>query len=321
MTNNLPKISIVIPAFNAEHFIVEAIKSVLAQESDWSFEVLVVDDGSHDRTAELVTKLVQSDARLQLIKKENGGPGSARNIGVQKANGEIVLFLDADDCMLPGRLQHQGAFMLSQQDAVVSFGDMIVQGGNRSAIEKWKHLSSTNDEFIEISRPFSRLVAERCYVCNSASAVKRGAYIAVGMQRTDIMVAEDLDFWCRMATAGGRFFLTHKQYTWLRRENHGNLMNSVYKYRDPTMILAEQLRMNKGLLSPEELKLVKAHLDWRANMYFRHLWICGYSNLLFEIDKLADVVSPKIISRWKLVKIFPGWIGRRLQQLKQMVFS
>ena len=92
-------LSIVIPAYQAEATICRTINSVLA----WNLcelELIVVDDGSTDNTASLVSMIAASDSRLRLISQPNGGRSSARNRGVREATGAAVMFLDADDFLL-----------------------------------------------------------------------------------------------------------------------------------------------------------------------------------------------------------------------------
>jgi len=94
-------ISVVIPLYNKEASIAQSLGSVLSQSYD-DFEVVIVDDGSTDGSVSIVETL--KDPRVRLIKQENGGPSKARNTGVRNANGEWILFIDADDEMLPGAL-------------------------------------------------------------------------------------------------------------------------------------------------------------------------------------------------------------------------
>ena len=98
-----PLVTVLIDTYNYGHYVEEAIESVLSQDfSPQQMEVLVVDDGSTDDTAERVRKY---DRRIQYLWKPNGGQASAFNFGLERARGEIVAFLDADDYWLPGKLQ------------------------------------------------------------------------------------------------------------------------------------------------------------------------------------------------------------------------
>jgi glycosyltransferase involved in cell wall biosynthesis len=98
-----PRVTVLIDSYNYGHFIEEAIESVLAQDFPAErLEILVVDDGSTDDTAERVRKY---GARVEYIYKPNGGQASAFNVGLRAAKGEIVAMLDADDYWLPGKLR------------------------------------------------------------------------------------------------------------------------------------------------------------------------------------------------------------------------
>ena len=103
-------VSVIIPAFNAEADIGEALQSVLVQTHQ-SIEVIVVDDGSSDDTGAIVEKFVRMDARVQLMRQCNLGVGAARNAGIRKARGKYIAPLDADDLWFPEKLEEQVARM------------------------------------------------------------------------------------------------------------------------------------------------------------------------------------------------------------------
>lgn len=96
-------ISVIIPLYNKEAIIGQSLQSVLSQDYD-DFEVIVVNDGSTDRSADIVHSI--TDPRVRIIEQENGGPSKARNTGVRNAKGEWVVFLDADDELLPATLSY-----------------------------------------------------------------------------------------------------------------------------------------------------------------------------------------------------------------------
>lgn len=89
-------ISIIVPAYNAEKTIERCLGSLLVGSGE-SVEVVCVDDGSTDKTAEIVEKMVQKDNRCKLLKQKNQGVSAARNAGLRKASGEYIMFCDADD--------------------------------------------------------------------------------------------------------------------------------------------------------------------------------------------------------------------------------
>lgn len=111
-------ISVIIPCYNAERYLAPCLQSVLAQDFA-EFEVLLIDDGSTDQTAEIAGRYAREDARIRVLRQENKGVSSARNLGLSQARGEWVLFLDGDDLLMPGALR----ILLSAADEKT---DMVV---------------------------------------------------------------------------------------------------------------------------------------------------------------------------------------------------
>lgn len=99
-----PTISVVIPLYNKAQYIEKTINSVLNQTYD-HFEIVIVDDGSTDESVNVIKKTFDSD-KIRLSQKENGGPSSARNRGVLESKGDWIVFLDADDILLPNALEY-----------------------------------------------------------------------------------------------------------------------------------------------------------------------------------------------------------------------
>src|SRR5690348_10269988 len=99
----MPTVSVVIPAFNAAEYIGQAIDSVLAQTHQ-PIEIIVVDDGSTDQTAQIAAAY---PAPVRVLRKPNGGPASARNMGIAAATGSWIALLDADDRWLANKLERQ----------------------------------------------------------------------------------------------------------------------------------------------------------------------------------------------------------------------
>lgn len=97
-------VSVIIPAYNAEKYLLSAAQSVISQSVD-DWELLLVDDGSTDSTPDICDSLAASDSRIRAFHKPNGGLSDARNYGIDRARGEYIMFLDADDVLNPGILR------------------------------------------------------------------------------------------------------------------------------------------------------------------------------------------------------------------------
>jgi len=121
----MPIVSVIIPAYNSAEFIAEAIDSLLKQTLH-DLEIIVVDDGSDDTTYSIAESRATSDARIKLIRRENGrgGAASARNAGLAVASGEYIALLDADDIALPDRLATMVNAMKNAH-AEIGFADMV----------------------------------------------------------------------------------------------------------------------------------------------------------------------------------------------------
>ncbi|MBD2075737.1 glycosyltransferase family 2 protein [Phormidium sp. FACHB-592] len=103
---SLPLVSVIIPAYNAEQFVERTLNSVLNQTYQ-KLEVIVIDDGSHDRTAEIVSEIAHRDDRVILLHQPNSGVAAARNLGIQHSRGEFIAPIDADDLWHPENIAKQ----------------------------------------------------------------------------------------------------------------------------------------------------------------------------------------------------------------------
>jgi glycosyltransferase involved in cell wall biosynthesis len=113
-----PAVSIVMPVYNRDALIARALDSVLAQTFT-DYETIIVDDGSTDRTWEVVDRFASREARVRPFRQPNGGPGAARNVGIENACGGWIAFLDSDDIWTPAKLAN--AMRLARENRDVEF--------------------------------------------------------------------------------------------------------------------------------------------------------------------------------------------------------
>jgi glycosyltransferase involved in cell wall biosynthesis len=209
-----PSVTTVIAAFNAERFLGEAIESALAQDYE-RHEVVVVDDGSTDRTAEIA----RGYDGVRVISQENQGPGGARNTGIAAAGGELIAILDSDDLMVEGRLQKQVRYLLDHRKAGAVLGllEPLVEPGVE--VPPWigpdvyKSPRAPEDENL----PFGGV-----YVAASMVAWRR-TFEAIGGYDPAFHHSEDLDWLLRLMesdlTVG-----TIDEVVVIRRVHGGNMV-------------------------------------------------------------------------------------------------
>lgn len=121
---NTPKVSIIIPIYNAEQHLRKCLESI-KEQSYKDFEAILVDDGSTDKSADICSEYVRHDNRFSYVCKENGGVSSARNLGISKARGTWMSFIDADDWVVKEYLQ----VLMSQQNVadITFFGEITIK--------------------------------------------------------------------------------------------------------------------------------------------------------------------------------------------------
>jgi glycosyltransferase involved in cell wall biosynthesis len=192
-----PLVSVIVPAYQAEAYIGEALASALAQEHR-ELEVIVVDDGSTDRTAEIAAA-----HGVKVIRQGNGGPAAARNAGLALARGELLAILDADDIWPPDRITRQVAHLREHP------GDGMVMG--------------LTEPFVTPGEPrpahFPQLIDRSAYAGHpSTLLVRREVFELVGRFDESLRLSEDLDWLARATDAGVR--IGRLQHTLLRYRIH-----------------------------------------------------------------------------------------------------
>lgn len=121
----MAKVSVIIPVYNVEYVVGACIESVLRQTYD-DLELLLIDDGSIDRSREVCQKYAEQDARVFVWHIQNGGPGAARNFGIEKASGEWICFVDSDDLIDPAYLESFFKMEIPKKNTLVIQGISIV---------------------------------------------------------------------------------------------------------------------------------------------------------------------------------------------------
>lgn len=199
-------ISVVIPAYNAERYVAEAIQSVLGQ-SHPPVEVIVIDDGSTDGTADVVRSFPD---KVHYRYQENRGIGDARNKGIELARGTFLAFLDADDCWPENKLSLQLRQFELEPELDMVFGQAL-QLVNGSA---WENRHSNND--------LSRLNLTPAIIPGGI-LVKRETFLRVGTFRSDTKIGEFIDWYARAIEMGLKSRVPPDLVLWRRihDSNHG----------------------------------------------------------------------------------------------------
>jgi len=184
----LPLVSVIIPTYNAEQYIAVAVESVLGQ-SYRQFELIVIDDGCTDRTAEKLA--AYKEARV--IRQGNAGPSAARNHGIRIAKGKYCAFLDSDDIMMPERLKLQVHKMEEHSEAGLVYTDLMTFDEN-GIVHKSKK------EFIKphSGKVLGKLLREN-FITASTVMVRRDCFKKAGYFDESMNHSEDYKMWLNIA--------------------------------------------------------------------------------------------------------------------------
>jgi glycosyltransferase involved in cell wall biosynthesis len=217
-----PTISVIIPVYNGERFLAEALQSVLDQILPPG-EIIVVDDGSTDDSAAVVARCAaQSRLPIRYVFQQNAGPAAARNRGLALACGEIIAFQDADDLWTEGRLAIQVG-LLARHPAVHA-----VIGRTRFIYE-----DTAPAEFAAMA---DATVSPHWFLGIHSGLYRRSAFEVVGPFNAALRYHEDID-WFRRARAAGLIILPHDDAVLLHRRHAANMTN------DRAALRREFLRM------------------------------------------------------------------------------
>lgn len=244
-----PRVSVVIPCYEQARFLAEAVESVLAQSfRDW--EILIVDDGSPDDTAEVARALIakHSDRRIRLVEKPNGGPSSARNAGIRAARGAYVLPLDADDMIRPTLLEK----LVPVLDARPGVG---------FAYAHIQHFGALDTEYPLPDFDRVTLIAKDNIAC-VCSLLRKSMWEEVGGYDEAMREGyEDWDFWISCVERGWDGYCVHEPLFLYRKTGQGRLQDAN---RQREVSMATIVRNHPKLYDERSQRWASGVLERRA---------------------------------------------------------
>lgn len=188
MEINKKLVSIIMPTYNANKYIKEAVDSIIKQTYN-NWELLIVDDASTDSTQQIITEYINKDDRIKLIKGKKQGIGGALNLGISIAKGDYIARMDADDISLPLRLEKQIQFMERHSDIGVCATQYYCFTYNN--VQKKNMCKLFTDQDIKAGMIFSDVIGH-------PTVMFRKKVFDEGWRYKENIIAEDYDLWTRM---------------------------------------------------------------------------------------------------------------------------
>lgn len=306
------EISVIIPTYNRADILCRAIDSVLSQTYQ-DFEIIIVDDGSTDKTKEVLDEYMagmdpSSSRKIKYIYKENGGAGSARNAGIDAASGDYIAFLDADDFILKDSLLYRINFLMKNPGVDLVFTDYYIKVNETTVFNEesraykadfWNKLKKE----IKFSNESGYILKDSFYsnflyftpfpICTITVMLKKCILSLIGKFREDISIGEDRDFWMRIVknhTAG----YINKPLSCYNNFQSSVSKNTVKYCRDRIKVFRELFsdaeidrRLLKKLIANEYFEL--GYYYYKSNFYLESKW-CFIQSFIFSKGPLKVVL-------------------------------
>ena len=305
MVSYLPLISVIMPAYNAENFVDQALNSVISQTYK-NIEILIVDDGSQDRTAEIINHIAQSDHRIILLQQANQGVAAARNLAIQKSSGEYIAFIDADDLWYPQKLEKQLQCLLEAGPAVglvytwsafVDHEGLLTGGYSADTTEGEVYLSLLYSNFVgNASVPLIRRIC-----------LEQVGYYNCELKANNAQGCEDWEMYLRLAECY-QFRVVPEFLVGYRQTSNGMSRNHRSMAKSFDLVMADVWQRH-----PE---IPTAVYQQASSNFYRYLggisYLCGeHKSTLFWLYKTLQIDlqsfqlnSASLLRLYKVAKIF-----------------
>ena len=267
---NTPLVSVLMPAYNSELYIAEAIQSILNQTYQ-NIELIIFDDGSSDKTRQVIEGF--TDRRIiKILSDQNYGVVRARNEMIDRASGKYIALMDADDIAVPARLDKQVGILEAGEYDLCGSAQWVLDEGTGQ-------IKKSKDKFSDAD--LRALLSVYCGLCNSAMTGKAEIFKRFKYD-TSILTSEDYYLWVQMAAAGFRFL---------------NLSERLITYRrypaQTSSVHLEKFKLTTIEVQKKYLELLGIHPDfYPRHLPFKQRLTEGFG-LLRELNRRFPGVSLK----------------------------
>lgn len=251
-----PVISVLMPCYNAAEYMREAIDSVLDQTYT-DFELICINDGSTDDTQMIIDEYAENDKRIRSITKENSGLPDSLNAGLEKAGGEWIARLDADDVAFPYRFEQQMAYINQNKGTVLLGSGCVIIDSSGNEVKRYRYPAG-HSELMKYFRKKMTPFPHSSAVFSKDTAAEAGNY------STRFHAGEDIDLWLRMSTCGSIACLSDALIK--LRKHSGSI--TARKWKDYTIMgfaaVICHMRGRAGLSRPSDMdtEYWKRFLAW-----------------------------------------------------------
>jgi teichuronic acid biosynthesis glycosyltransferase TuaG len=292
-----PLVTVVTSLYNAELFVGDMVKSVLGQTySNW--EMIVVDDGSTDKSREVVQRYVDQDSRIRLFElgANSGSPGHVRNIGIKQARGKYVAFLDADDLWVSEKLEKQVTYFESSPNQKLG---LLFSRFNSFYETPSDSFENNEINTFGIKNSYYRLLVQD-YIPTLTVLIKKTVIDEIGVFDPNLIGTEDWDLWIRIGSQYD-FYCIEEKLAYYRIHSEGISKKMEKHFEEQFKVLEKHLISNPNI--PRSIKKFS-------------LWN-------FYLNKVSYFLQQKDIGQFlitysAMVRVYPGNLSNYLLPFKQI---
>jgi len=311
------KFSVVIPLYNKEHYIEQTIRSVLNQSCE-DYEVIVVDDGSRDRSLELARKY-ESD-RVRIIAQENQGVSVARNTGIQNARGKFIAFLDADDQWQANYLATIQSLTDQYPESDIFVTAYAVDMGNG----KVNYSTRLEPETGCLPSYWLTLAKGYDFVWTSATVIRRSALLRAGLFKPGEKIGQDLDMWARVARINPKVAYSNAICVYYNRAAESNARTRVRVAWAGAFLKDLEEELVNPQRTPQEKASIQHKYDKKMTVYIFTAILAGEkdraSKALREWKGEKNTTNRLLRVGLRIAKWMPAWVNRFVFGIRMKVF-
>jgi len=294
--SKIPSISVLMPVYNAERYLADAVNSILKQTFT-DFELIIINDGSTDESLNILQTYAQQDDRIRLVSRENRGLVETLNEGLNLCNAPLIARMDADDISLPERFYEQISFLNKHPQCVLVGSRVII-------------IDADNDEICEMGDYFDHkdidnglLNGKGQLVYHPSVMFTKEAIVKVGGYRNAYPQVEDLDLFIRLAEIGE---LANIKYPLLKYREHFNKVGYVFREQQSKQIrdVLKSAHSRRGLKSKENINSFSFNVVNKASRFNVWSWWALKAGNLKTAKKYARKsfwLSPFSLDTWRLI--------------------
>lgn len=286
------KVSVIIPVYNVEKYLNQCVDSVLNQTYQ-NVEVILVDDGSTDNSPAICEEYAKNDKRVQVIHKVNGGASTARNVGINVATGEYLMFLDSDD-FWDGNTVLEDIFDGVSEVDVVCFGykecwDKGYIDGRGTSENSLLHCANSNGALLKNLIATGVLTSSAC-----TKAVKSNLVIEQKIYFKEGITTEDVD-WTARVILSAKSYIVVPQNFYVYRQRNDSIVHTI-KYENLEMLAGNVERCLGYGQSIGDTELLELYYNYVAYQYISFLMVA----ILCESDKRTELLL-KYMRKYKWI--------------------